>query len=81
MDRRTDGVVGRSDLCKLNFNLNDTIGTAYYCAAAAAQIGFYASSATPIQNGTISAEGVAEVTKILEGLKDSDGNQTRCYFL
>ncbi|GME61188.1 Tannase subunit [Neofusicoccum parvum] len=33
LDGRTDGVVSRTDLCKLNFNLNTTIGESYYCAA------------------------------------------------
>jgi tannase len=50
-------------------------GTSYYCAATAEKFGFYAATAAPVQNGTISVEGVAVVTKIMEGLKDSDGNQ------
>ena len=33
LDGRTDGVVSRTDLCKLNFNVNSTIGAAYSCAA------------------------------------------------
>jgi tannase len=33
LDGRTDGVVSRSDLCMLNFNLTSIIGESYYCAA------------------------------------------------
>jgi tannase len=33
LDGKTDGVVARTDLCKLNFNINSTIGMPYYCAA------------------------------------------------
>ncbi|KAI1140257.1 tannase [Hypoxylon sp. FL0543] len=33
LDGRTDGVVSRTDLCMLNFNLSSIIGEPYYCAA------------------------------------------------
>lgn len=33
LEGRVDGVVSRSDLCKLNFNLNSTIGKSYSYAA------------------------------------------------
>ncbi|KAI1091018.1 tannase and feruloyl esterase [Rostrohypoxylon terebratum] len=33
LDGRTDGVVSRTDLCMLNFNLSSIIGESYYCAA------------------------------------------------
>jgi hypothetical protein len=33
LDGRTDGVISRTDLCKLNFNLTSIIGEAYSCAA------------------------------------------------
>jgi tannase len=63
MDGKTDGVVARSDLCKLNFNLNSTIGLPYNCPAEAAVAGFknkrqLAQAATPEQNGTVIAEAV-----------------------
>ncbi|KAI1100965.1 tannase [Jackrogersella minutella] len=32
LDGRTDGVVSRTDLCMLNFNLTSLIGEPYYCA-------------------------------------------------
>ncbi|KAI1380957.1 tannase [Hypoxylon crocopeplum] len=33
LDGRTDGVVSRTDLCMLNFNLSSIVGEPYYCAA------------------------------------------------
>ncbi|KAI1389637.1 tannase and feruloyl esterase [Hypoxylon trugodes] len=33
LDGRTDGVVSRTDLCQLNFDLNSIVGQSYYCAA------------------------------------------------
>lgn len=68
LDGKTDGVVSRSDLCKLNFNLNSTIGMAYSCAATTSTslgLGFgnkakrQSTTTTPAQNGTVSAKGVA----------------------
>jgi len=88
LDGRIDGVVSRTDLCKLNFNLNSTIGESYYCAASSSSsLGFAfgqrkrqadnstTSTTTPAQNGTVTAEGVALAQQILEGLFSSDGKQ------
>lgn len=33
LDGATDGIVARTDLCMLNFNLSSIIGESYYCAA------------------------------------------------
>jgi len=33
LDGRTDGVVSRTDLCMLNFNLSSIVGESYYCEA------------------------------------------------
>ncbi|KIX02723.1 uncharacterized protein Z518_08665 [Rhinocladiella mackenziei CBS 650.93] len=33
LDGKSDGVVARTDLCQLHFNINTTIGMAYYCPA------------------------------------------------
>ncbi|OJJ96452.1 hypothetical protein ASPACDRAFT_34204 [Aspergillus aculeatus ATCC 16872] len=65
-DGRNDGVVSRSDLCKLHFDLNSTIGERYYCAA---------DGDVPAQNSTISAKAVEVVNTILGGMKDLQGNQ------
>lgn len=90
LDGRTDGVISRTDLCKLNFNLNSTIGEPYYCAAeTSSSLGFGFSGAkakrqqnsgsttstTPAQNGTVSAEGVAVAQAIYDGLHSSEGKR------
>lgn len=33
LDGKTDGVVSRTDLCKLHFNVTSLVGKTYYCAA------------------------------------------------
>lgn len=87
LDGRTDGVISRTDLCKLNFNLTSTIGESYYCAA---QTGGGMSfgernlskrqmpgggASSPAQNGTITAEDVAVAQSIYDGLHDSQGKR------
>lgn len=39
LDGKTDGVVSRTDLCKLKFNINSTIGLPYYCPKTGAPTG------------------------------------------
>jgi tannase len=76
LDGNTDGVIARSDLCGLSFDVNSTIGQAYYCAAA--ETSLYPggpTSATPEQTGTVSAEGAAVAAEILAGLHTSDGKR------
>ncbi|KAF2833293.1 feruloyl esteras-like protein B precursor [Ophiobolus disseminans] len=86
LDGKTDGVVARTDLCKLQFNINSTIGLPYSCAASsAAGLGFNFSSkskrqmmpgggaSTPAANGTVSAQAVAVASTIMSGLHTSDG--------
>ncbi|KAG4439177.1 hypothetical protein IFR05_005330 [Cadophora sp. M221] len=81
MDGQADGVVARTDLCKINYNPNVTIGTPYYCAAVTASVGgfgkrqFDAPAATPEQNGTVTAKGVEVAMTIIDGLKTLDGKQ------
>ncbi|KAF9884586.1 hypothetical protein FE257_001470 [Aspergillus nanangensis] len=90
LDGRTDGVVSRTDLCKLNFNLNSIIGEPYYCAAEnSTSLGFAFSkrgiaqrqaqgsstSYQPEQNGTVAAEGVAVAQAIYNGLHNSKGQR------
>ncbi|PYH30595.1 tannase and feruloyl esterase, partial [Aspergillus neoniger CBS 115656] len=60
LDGRTDGVVSRTDRCKLNFNLSSLIGIPYSCNVTSAPTGYGLA-----QNGTITAEGVAAVEDIL----------------
>lgn len=89
LDGRTDGVISRSDLCKLNFNLSDIIGEKYYCAAEiSTSLGFNfgkraivkrsdgtSTSYQPAQSGSVSAEGVAVAQAIYDGLFDSNGDR------
>jgi tannase len=72
LDGLTDGVVSLSDLCKLHFNINTTIGLLYSCAATAATIE-PAAPASPAVNGTVSAKAVEVAAKILDGIRDSHG--------
>ncbi|RYP45203.1 hypothetical protein DL769_011477 [Monosporascus sp. CRB-8-3] len=91
LDGRTDGVVSRSDLCKLKFDIKSTVGTPYYCAAEnhySPGLGFgkrhskrqsgppgSGTSYQPAQNGTITAKGAEVAQTILDGLKDLQGRQ------
>lgn len=88
MDGKTDGVVARSDLCKLNYDLSSAIGESYYCAgenSTSIGLGYgtkhkrqYSTGSTtyqPAQNGTVTAEGVAVAKAIYEGLFNSKGER------
>jgi tannase len=80
LDGKIDGVVARSDLCKLHFNTNTGIGKAYYCSASSGSTvpaqgkRQMASAPTPAQNGTVTAKGVAVANKIIDGLHDLNGH-------
>ncbi|RDW65208.1 hypothetical protein BP5796_09900 [Coleophoma crateriformis] len=78
LDGLTDGVVARTDLCKLHFNTSSIIGKAYYCPATPVYAGFPPAPAWPEQNGTVTAEAIATTDKIIDGLRDTDGK--RVYF-
>lgn len=86
LDGKADGVVARTDLCKLNLDLNKTIGTSYYCAESTSSSGGpggppgSSSSYTPAQNGSVTAEGVAVVNQILAGMYDSQGRKVYLSF-
>ncbi|EPS33810.1 Tannase [Penicillium oxalicum] len=86
LDGRTDGVISRSDLCKLHFDMSSVIGEEYYCAAeTSSSLGFGFSGAAagagsessnkPAQNGTVSAKGVAVAKAIVNGLHNSKGQR------
>jgi tannase len=68
-------VVSRTDLCTAQYDISAVLGQPYYCAASPATA---RSSATPVQNGTVSASAIAVAKKIFEGLHDSHGR--RAYF-
>lgn len=85
LDGRTDGVVSRTDLCRLNFNLSSIVGESYYCAAETSsslgfgfskrQAGASTSSYQPAQSGNVSAEAVALAERLYGGLQNSAGEQ------
>ncbi|KAI9643304.1 hypothetical protein NHQ30_007922 [Ciborinia camelliae] len=85
MDGKTDGVIARSDLCALNFNMSSIVGKSYSCAAETSTslgLGFgkrqapgSQTSSTPAQNGTVSAEAIAVAQTIVDGLHDSQGRR------
>ncbi|KAL2823320.1 Tannase/feruloyl esterase [Aspergillus cavernicola] len=88
LDGRTDGVVSRTDLCKLTFDLKSLIGEPYYCAEQnSTSLGFGFSkrqtaegsttSYQPAQNGSITAEGIAVAEAIYNGPHNS--NNERAY--
>ncbi|KAJ5913959.1 tannase [Penicillium tannophilum] len=89
LDGRTDGVISRTDLCLLNFNMSSIIGENYYCAAeTATSLGFGFSkraegsttSYQPAQSGAVSAEDVAVAQTIVDGLHNSKGERAYLSF-
>lgn len=83
LDGKTDGVVARSDLCSTQFNVSSLLGKPYSCAASSETnlgLGYgkrqaASTTATPAQNGTVSAEAILVVQTLMGGLKDSEGRQ------
>lgn len=84
LDGRIDGVISRTDLCMLNFNLNSIIRESYYCAAENnTSLGFGFSkrsdsgstSYRPEQKGAVTAEGVAVAQAIYKDLHNSAGER------
>ncbi|VUC23534.1 unnamed protein product [Clonostachys rosea] len=89
LDGREDGVVSRTDLCQLKFDLESLIGKPYYCAEKNStggggggppsvekrQAPGGGSSYQPEQNGNISAEGVAVAQAIYDGPKNTRGDR------
>ena len=82
LDGKTDGVVSRTDLCGLHYDISKTIGEPYYCAASSGSPGGPAkrqlggsSPSTPAQTGNVTAKGVAVAKEIIAGMKDSKGRQ------
>ncbi|OQV09061.1 hypothetical protein CLAIMM_13239 [Cladophialophora immunda] len=75
LDGRTDGVVARTDLCSMNYDIAAVEGQPYHCPATPASPG---SPATPVQQGNVTKQAIAVAKKILDGLHDSQGR--RVYF-
>lgn len=76
LDGKVDGVVARTDLCKLQFDYNSTIGLPYSCPAVKPTV--FGTWADAAQNGTVTALD-AEVARLsTDGMHDSQGR--RAYF-
>lgn len=82
LDGREDGIVSRSDLCKLHFDLESTVGEPYSCPASSAdgpggtlRARQFPQQSTPAQEGKITAEGVAVAQTFLDGLHDLEGRR------
>ncbi|KAF4533946.1 putative tannase subunit protein [Lasiodiplodia theobromae] len=85
LDGRKDGVVGRSDLCKLHYNVSASVGEPYACAASSGGGGAPGKrrkrqapgggSSSPAVNGTVSAAAARVAQLINDGLFDSQGRQ------
>ncbi|KIV81328.1 hypothetical protein PV11_03519 [Exophiala sideris] len=75
LDGKVDGVVARTDLCYMQFNISAIQGQPYYCPATPASL---ASPAIPAQQGNVTQEAITVAMKILEGLHDNEGR--RVYF-
>ncbi|KAF2669011.1 tannase and feruloyl esterase [Microthyrium microscopicum] len=82
LDGRLDGVVSRTDLCKLQHNANASIGKKYSCDATSSPSfpGGRPSKRLPAANGTVTAEGAAVAQQIWDGLFDSKGRQAYVSF-
>lgn len=77
-DGRRDGVIARSDLCKLHLDLDSIVGTSYNClASSSSPLGFgfgYSkrhASTTPAQSGKVTKKDIAVAKKVYEGLLNS----------
>jgi tannase len=68
LDGRTDGVISRSDLCMLNFDMTSIVGESYSCAAAS-------DGSSPAEEGSVSAKGIAVAQAIYDGLHNLAGDR------
>ncbi|PYH98977.1 tannase [Aspergillus ellipticus CBS 707.79] len=84
LDGKKDGVVSRTDLCKLHFDFNSTIGASYYCPAETTTTvlkkRLSTSNTTPAQNGTVTKAGAAAAAKMIDGLKTLDGKRAYIWY-
>ncbi|KAI8063225.1 Tannase/feruloyl esterase [Gongronella butleri] len=83
LDGLEDGIVSRTDLCKMHHFANASVGNTFSCAASggggvmgggAPAVGG-SDSSTPAINGTVSAKAAAIAQAIWDGLHDSHGRR------
>lgn len=92
LDGRMDGVVGRTDLCKLRYDAGQSVGKPYSCDASAGSGGgapptttmerrqFGGGGPRPAAQGTVTAEAAAVAKDIWKGVFDSQGRQVYVSF-
>ncbi|PWY67830.1 tannase and feruloyl esterase [Aspergillus eucalypticola CBS 122712] len=68
LDGKVDGVVARTDLCQLHFNINSTIGLPYHCAARS-------SSGIGLGFGKRGTDPPSTAPSLPRGLHDSKGRR------
>jgi tannase len=77
LDGRADGVVSRSDLCKLHYNTTAAIGKSYSCAASSGGGGMFGpgggGGSSPAAEGKVTAEAAKIADELWKGLVDSNG--------
>ena len=88
LDGKEDGVVSRTDLCKLHYNATSAIGKSYSCSASSGGArggggrgpGGGVSSASPAASGNVTAAAVVVAADIWRGLFDSEDRQAYISF-
>lgn len=91
LDGKVDGVVSRTDLCRLRYNTSASVGKPYSCAASTgfggprapppiARRQFPGAGPAPAVQGTVSAEAAAVADDITRGIFDSKGRQVYVSF-
>ncbi|PYH88156.1 tannase and feruloyl esterase [Aspergillus ellipticus CBS 707.79] len=83
-DGTIDGVLTRSDLCQLHFNINSTIGQHFSCPAETTSENLKkhisVSYSTPAQNGTVTAQGALAASIMLDGLHTLYGKPAHIWY-
>ncbi|OIW23907.1 tannase and feruloyl esterase [Coniochaeta ligniaria NRRL 30616] len=82
LDGRADGVVSRTDLCKLTYKHSASIGRHYSCPATSGggYPGGPPAGLMPAANGTVTSQAVTVAEDIDKGLHDSKGRQVYISF-
>jgi tannase len=81
LDGRADGVVSRTDLCMMSYNVSSAVGAAFACNATTGGGGGPMGGApAPAIQGTVSEEAAAVVAAIWAGMVDDDGKRVYVSF-
>ncbi|WAO96796.1 Carboxylic ester hydrolase [Fusarium falciforme] len=79
LDGKSDGVVSRTDLCKLHFDIDDVVGEPYSCDAVESNGSLRShvakSAATPAQSDIVMVQAAKLIKTYLNGPHDSDGRR------